>query len=43
MERGKGVVREIEDENGVLIFDDTIQEKKWTKRMRLLVGIMTIK
>ena len=28
----KKVVREIEDENGVLIFDDTIQEKKMDKR-----------
>jgi hypothetical protein len=27
----KRVVREIEDEVGVIIFDDTIQEKKWTK------------
>ncbi len=32
----KGVVREIEDENGVLIFDDTIQEKKWTKENEII-------
>ncbi len=32
----KGVVREIEDENGVIIFDDTIQEKKWTKENEII-------
>jgi len=32
----KKVVREIEDENGVLIFDDTIQEKKWTKENEII-------
>ncbi len=33
----KGVVREIEDENGVIIFDDTIQEKKWTKENEIII------
>ena len=32
----KKVVREIENENGVLIFDDTIQEKKWTKENEII-------
>ncbi len=26
----KGVIRQVEDETGVVIFDDTIQEKMWT-------------
>ena len=28
--RVKKIVREIESEDGCLIFDDTVQEKKWT-------------
>ncbi len=32
----KGLVREIEDEEGVIIFDDTIQEKKWTKENEII-------
>ena len=32
----KGVVRNIEDENGVIIFDDTIQEKKWSKENEII-------
>ncbi len=32
----KGVVRDIEDEEGVIIFDDTIQEKKWTKENEII-------
>jgi len=32
----KKVLREIESEDGVLIFDDTIQEKKWTKENEII-------
>lgn len=32
----KAVVRQVEDETGVLIFDDTIQEKAWTDESDLI-------
>jgi hypothetical protein len=32
----KGVVRSVEREDGVLIFDDTIQEKSWTDESELI-------
>src|SRR3954463_9487760 len=32
----KGTVRQIESEDGVLIFDDTIQEKSWTDESELV-------
>ena len=32
----KQVVRQIEDEEGCLIFDDTIQEKQWTDENEII-------
>ena len=34
--RVKSTVRQVERENGVLIFDDTIQEKQWTDERELM-------
>ena len=38
----KPVVRLVENKDGVLIFDDTIQEKAWTDENELSAGIMTM-
>jgi len=32
----KKVLRDVESKDGVLIFDDTIQEKKWTKENEII-------
>ena len=34
----KSTVRSLENETGVLIFDDTIQEKAWTDKRELMCG-----
>ena len=34
----KAMVRQVEDDQGVLIFDDTIQEKAWTDESDLAPG-----
>ena len=38
----KSVVRQIETEDGVLIFDDSIAEKEWTDEAIWFAGIMII-
>ena len=35
-EQVKPIVRQIEDEEGYLIFDDTIQEKAWTDENEII-------